>query len=85
VAAAATTAAPPRPKARAMTGPASAPIRVAAASPVRKAALIRPSTASGTVRWTTVGGMTSAMEPARPTRTAAGQAAASDAEKNSST
>ncbi|MGH3153076.1 MAG: hypothetical protein ACRDOB_20445, partial [Streptosporangiaceae bacterium] len=77
MAVAATMAAPPRPKARAITGPASAPAKVAAASPVRKAALIRPSTASGTVRWTAVGGMTSAMEPARPTRTAAGNAVTS--------
>ena len=64
-------------------GPARAPTRVAAASPVRNTALTRPSAALGITRCRAVCGITSDMEPNMPTATAAGSAVASDDEVNS--
>jgi hypothetical protein len=56
---------------------------VAAASPVRKTAPIRPRSAFGITRCMTVCGTTSDMEPNAPTAAAAGSAVASDDEVNS--
>ena len=64
-------------------GPAMAPRRVAAASPVRKVALTRPRTALGMTRCIAVCGITSDIEPNMPTATAAGSAVVSDDEVNS--
>jgi hypothetical protein len=78
----ATAAVTVRPAAWARTGPAAAPARVAAASPVRKTAPIRPRTAFGITRCMAVCGTTSDMEPNAPTAAAAGSAVASDDEVN---
>jgi len=64
-------------------GPATAPVRVAAASQVRKTALTRPSAVLGMTRCMAVCGITSDMEPDRPTVAAAGSAVASDVEVKS--
>jgi len=63
----ATAAVAVRPAAWARTGPAAAPARVAAASPVRKTAPIRPRTALGIARCMVVCGTTRDMEPNAPT------------------
>jgi hypothetical protein len=55
---------------------------VAAASPVRKTAPIRPRTALGSTRCRVVCGITSDIEPNMPTAAAAGSAAASEDEVN---
>jgi uncharacterized protein (DUF2147 family) len=59
------------------------PTRVAAASLVRNTALTRPSTAPAMTRCRVVCWVTSTMEPAMPTATAAGSATASDEELKS--
>src|SRR5215469_796142 len=64
-------------------GPATEPLRVAAASPVRNTALTRPSTAPGITRCRVVCWITSDMEPDMATAAAAGSAVASDDEVNS--
>src|SRR5258708_10911986 len=64
----------------ARTGPATAPQRVAAASPVRNTPLTRPSAAAGITRWMAVCGITSDIEPNMPTPIAAGWPAAGGGE-----
>src|SRR6266699_4890009 len=79
----ATAAVAVRPAAWARTGPAAAPARVAAASPVRNTAPIRPRSAFGITRCMAVCGTTRDMEPNVPTAAAAGSALLSDDEVNS--
>src|SRR5215472_6932180 len=64
-------------------GPATAPVRVAAASLVRNTALTRPRAVLGMTRCMVVCGITSDMEPDMPTAAAAGSAVASDVEVKS--
>jgi hypothetical protein len=64
-------------------GPATAPVRVAAASAVRNTALTRPSIALGITRCIAVSGITWHIEPNMPIPTAAGSAVVSDDELNS--
>ena len=71
------------PAAWARNGPAIAPRRVAAASPVRKMALTLPRVAPGISRCMVVCGMTRDIDPNVPMMTAAGSAVASDTELNS--
>ena len=68
--------------ASARNGPATAPVRVAAAWLVRNMALTRPSAAPGITRWMMICGMTSDIDPVMPTAAAAGSAVASDDEVN---
>jgi hypothetical protein len=79
----ATAAIPGRCMAWARKGPPTAPTRVAAASPVRKTAPTRPSTALGITRCIAVCGITSDIEPNMPMAAAAGSAVDSEDEVNS--
>jgi hypothetical protein len=64
-------------------GPVAAPVRVAAAWPVRNMALTRPTVALGIARCVAVCGITSDMGPNMLMAAAAGSAVASDDEVNS--
>jgi hypothetical protein len=79
----ATMATPLKCTAWARKGPATAPVRVAAASAVRNTALTRPSIALGITRCIAVSGITWHIEPNMPIPTAAGSAVVSDDELNS--